>query len=59
MLSTQAVKEFAEVYQREFGITLSQGEAVAHANRLISFYKLVLSEETTWSERPTKVESHD
>ena len=41
MLPKEAVKEFAELYQKRFGIQLSESEATRRANNLVNLYKAV------------------
>ena len=39
MLPKEAIKEFKEIYRKEYGTELSEAEASLHANNLIQLYK--------------------
>lgn len=41
-LPDEAVKEFAELYKREFGVELEPEEAIARARSLLALYRAVL-----------------
>lgn len=43
MLSEAALKNFAEIYKREFGTDLSPTEALEAANNLLNLYRSVYS----------------
>ena len=43
MLPRKSIQEFQELYQKEFGQTISFDEAEKQANNLIQLYKSVLS----------------
>jgi len=43
MLSEEAIKEYQELYFREFGIRLSSKEAAEQASDIIRLYKTVFS----------------
>ncbi len=42
MLSKDAINEFKAIYFRKYGISLSEQEAMEHANQLIGLYKSVV-----------------
>lgn len=44
MLSEQAIKKFAAIYQSEFGVQLSFEEATDKATALIRLFKLILDD---------------
>jgi len=44
MLSKNAIKEFQNLYRKEFGIKLSEKEATKRASRLLGLYKAVYSD---------------
>lgn len=43
MLSQDAIKEFQDIYFREFGIRLTKAEAEEQALNLLSLYKSIIS----------------
>ena len=44
MLPKEAIKEFQVLYQKRFGIDLSDQEATLRANNLVNLYKFVYGE---------------
>lgn len=42
MLSEEAIKEYADIYKKEFGITLTPAEATEQATRLIQLFEVLL-----------------
>jgi len=42
MLSTRSIGKFKEIYQREFGVDLSQEEAAEQAQRLLNLVRVVM-----------------
>lgn len=45
LLPKEAIEEFKQIYRQEFGIDLSDEEAVRQANNLVAFYGAVLEED--------------
>lgn len=44
ILSNSAVKEFRDIYKKEYGIELSDTEARDKANKTLSFFKIIINE---------------
>jgi len=57
MLSTDAIREFQEIYTKTYGQELSFVEATEQAARLIRLYKVVLSSSTSKQEESTNEHS--
>lgn len=45
MLSEAALQEFAEIYEREFGVKISPAEALEAATNLLNLYRAVYAAE--------------
>lgn len=45
MLPSEAIEEYKKLYQRRFGVVLSDTEASFRANNLVNFYKATLGSE--------------
>ena len=46
MLSCYALKKFKELYKNEFGVEISEEEALQEASRLLELYKAVYGDPT-------------
>jgi hypothetical protein len=46
-LEDEDIREFAELWEEEFGETLSEKDARHHASRLLTLYELLATEPTT------------
>ena len=44
MLCDSAVKQFASIYRSEFGVVLPEDEARLKAQRVFSFFKVIITE---------------
>ena len=47
MLPKQAIKEFREIYKREFGVRLSNDEATEKVISLLGLFKVLLKSHTS------------
>ena len=45
MLPPEAIKEYKIIYEKEFGVQLTNEEAAFRANNLVNLYKVVYSEQ--------------
>jgi len=50
MLPKQAIDEYKILYQKRFGVLLSDAEASFRANNLVNLYKAVLGSENAGAE---------
>lgn len=54
MLSKQALQEFKELYEKRYGVILSDDEASFRANNLVNLYKAVLGSEAPGTKKVEK-----
>ena len=45
MLPNEAIKEYQKLYEKRYGVVLSDAEASFRANNLVNFYKATLGSE--------------
>jgi len=45
MLPKEAIEEYKKLYEKRYGVVLSDAEAILRANNLVKFYKAVLGSE--------------
>lgn len=46
MLPKEAIEEYRKLYEKHFGVILSDAEASFRANNLVNFYKATLGSES-------------
>ena len=60
MLPTEAIKEFKDLYEKRYGVKLSDAEASLRANNLFKLYKITYMGEPSIDDFKEKVvKSHD
>lgn len=60
MLSKQAVKEYKEIYKKEFGKDISEAEAVSQGTRLLNLFKIIYKPiPAGWIKRSIKAKNND
>ncbi len=59
MLPKEAIEEYKKLYEKHFGVVLSDAEASFRANNLVNLYKAVLGSEYSGATKKVKETDRD